>query len=140
MYKRQETEFPDRPDGLILFTEATGYAVPQSQIQILDTGLIYTETASGSCDFGEIFTTDGRIKALSLELVEDPGVFILYNLSFTWNDAKVQEHAETYQRLVEAILMPLDNAKIAELNGLVDLEGEDVEDVAADYLREIGLV
>ena len=30
-----ETEFPDRPDGLILFTEATGYAVPQSQIQIL---------------------------------------------------------------------------------------------------------
>jgi len=135
-----ETEFPDRPDGLILFTEATGYAVPQSQIQILDTGLIYTETANGSCDFGEIFTTDGRINALNLSLVEDPGVFILYNISFTWMDATFQEHADTYQRLVDAILEPLDETKMAELNGLVDVEGQDVEDVAADYLREIGLL
>lgn len=135
-----ETEFPDRPDGLILFTEATGYAVPQSQIQILDTGLIYTETANGSCDFGEIFTTDGRINALNLSMVEDPGVFILYNISFTWMDATFQEHADTYQRLVDAILEPLDETKMAELNGLVDVVGEDVEDVAADYLREIGLL
>ena len=135
-----ETEFPDRPDGLVLFTEATGYTVPQSQIQILDTGLIYTETASGSCDFGEIFTTDGRVEALNLVLVEDPGVFILYNISFTWNDETFQEHAETYQRLVDTILEPLDNSKMAELNGLVDVEGEDAADVAADYLREIGLL
>ena len=42
-----ETEFPDRPDGLILFEKATGYTVPQSQIKILDTGLIYTQTAKG---------------------------------------------------------------------------------------------
>ena len=54
-----------------------------SQIKILDTGLIYTETANGACDFGEVFTTDGRITALNLELVEDPGVMILYNVSFT---------------------------------------------------------
>ena len=37
-----ETEFPDRPDGLVLFEEATGFTVPDAQIQILDTGLIYT--------------------------------------------------------------------------------------------------
>ena len=42
-----ETEFPDRPDGLILFEKATGYTVPQSQIKILDTGLIYTQTSQG---------------------------------------------------------------------------------------------
>src|SRR5665647_200650 len=131
-----ETEFPDRPDGLILFTEATGYAVPQSQIQILDTGLIYTETANGSCDFGEIFTTDGRINALNLSLVEDPGVFILYNISFTWMDATFQEHADTYQRLVDAILEPLDETKMAELNGLVDVLALDVDQaVELGHLR-----
>ena len=43
-----ETEFPDRPDGLVLFEKATGYKIPQSQIQILDTGLIYTETRTAS--------------------------------------------------------------------------------------------
>ncbi len=57
-----ETEFPDRPDGLVLFEKATGYKIPQSQIQILDTGLIYTQTSDGKCDFGEVFTTDGRIE------------------------------------------------------------------------------
>jgi osmoprotectant transport system substrate-binding protein len=134
-----ETEFPDRPDGLVLFEEATGYEVPQEQIQILDTGLIYTETASGSCDFGEIFTTDGRITALNLELVEDPGVFILYNVSYTFNDEVYQANAETYTEIVDAILEPLDNDKMAELNAQVDVEGESAEDVAASYLQEIGL-
>lgn len=135
-----ETEFPDRPDGLILFEEATGYTVPQSQIQILDTGLIYTETASGACDFGEIFTTDGRITALNLQLVEDPGVFILYNVSYTWNDESFQAHADTYTEIVDAILAPLTNEKMAELNAMVDVDGEPAEDVAQQYLEEIGLV
>jgi osmoprotectant transport system substrate-binding protein len=134
-----ETEFPDRPDGLVLFEEATGYEVPQSQIQILDTGLIYTETASGACDFGEVFTTDGRIQALNLSLVEDPGVFILYNVSYTWNADRFQEHADVYQPIIDAILAPLDETKMASLNAQVDVEGESAEDVASAYLTEIGL-
>ena len=96
-----ETEFPDRPDGLVLFEKATGYKIPQSQIQILDTGLIYTETSDGNCDFGEVFTTDGRIQALNLELVEDPGVMILYNLSFTWQNAVYKKHAKIYDELAD---------------------------------------
>ncbi len=135
-----ETEFPDRPDGLVLFEQATGYEVPQDQINILDTGLIYTETSEGNCDFGEIFTTDGRITALNLDLVEDPGVFILYNVSYTWNNDSFEEHADTYTEIVDAILEPLDNAKMAELNAQVDVDGESAEDVAKQYLQEIGLV
>ncbi|MCP4436103.1 MAG: hypothetical protein GY812_11520 [Actinomycetia bacterium] len=135
-----ETEFPDRPDGLILFEEATGYEVPQEQIQILDTGLIYTETENGACDFGEIFTTDGRVTALDIELVEDPGVFILYNVSYTWNDEAFQAHAETYQTIVDEILDPLTDAKMAELNAEVDVNGDDPADVAKGYLESIGLV
>ena len=135
-----ETEFPDRPDGLILFEEATGFTVPQDQIQILDTGLIYTETASAACQFGEVYTTDGRITALNLSLVADPGVFILYNASYTWNDAIFQENADVYTRIADEIFAPLDAAKMAELNAQVDVEGMDAEDVAADYLKEIGLL
>lgn len=135
-----ESEFPDRPDGLILFEEGTGVTIPQEQIQILDTGLIYTETANGSCDFGEVFTTDGRIQALTIDLVDDPGYSILYNVSFTWNDEHFQENAETYTEIVETILEPLDNEKMAELNAQVDVEGEDVADVAAAYLAEVGLL
>jgi osmoprotectant transport system substrate-binding protein len=135
-----ETEFPDRPDGLVLFTEGTGFTIPEDQIQILETGLIYTETSSGACDFGEVYTTDGRIQALNLSLVEDPGIFILYNVSYTWNADKFQEHADVYQPMIDAILAPLDEEKMASLNAKVDVEDESPEDVARAYLQEIGLM
>jgi len=135
-----ESEFPDRPDGLVLFEEATGVTIPQDQIQILDTGLIYTETANGACQFGEVFTTDGRIAALDIELVEDPGVSILYNVSFTFRDEVFAEHAETYTEIAEGILEPLTQEKMAELNASVDVEDEDPENVAAEFLTENGLL
>ena len=135
-----ESEFPDRPDGLILFEDATGVTIPQEQVQILDTGLIYTETANGACQFGEVFTTDGRIAALDIELVEDPGVSILYNVSYTFRDEVFQEHAETYTEVAEAILEPLTQEKMAELNATVDVQGESADDVAQQYLQEIGLL
>ncbi len=135
-----ETEFPDRPDGLVLWEDATGYQLPRSQTKILDTGLIYTETAKGACDFGEVFTTDGRILALNLELVDDPGVMILYNVSFTMQNAVYDEHAEAYDDLVDSILEGLDEEKMAELNGKVDVDGQQASRVAEEYLKEIELL
>lgn len=131
-----ETEFPDRPDGLTLFEKATGYKVPASQTQILDTGLIYTQTGKDECDFGEVFTTDGRIEGLKLSLVKDPGVFIVYNVSFTMLDSVYEKNAKVYDELAEKILAPLDNAKMAELNAQVDVEGTPADKVAEDYLKE----
>jgi osmoprotectant transport system substrate-binding protein len=136
-----ETEFPDRPDGLILFEEDTGFKIPQSQINILETGVIYTETASGACDFGEVFTTDGRISALNMELVDDAnGAMILYNVSYTFQNDVYEANAETYDLLAQEILEPLDEAKMQELNAMVDVEGEDPKDVAEGYLQEIGVL
>lgn len=135
-----ETEFPDRVDGLVLWEDATGYELPNSQSQILDTGLIYTETSDGNCDFGEVFTTDGRITALNLELVEDPGAMILYNVSYTMNNDVYEANAEVYDEVADAILTDLDNEKMAEMNAMVDVDGTPAERVAEDYLKEIGLL
>ena len=121
-------------------TKATGYKIPQSQIQILDTGLIYTETSDGKCDFGEVFTTDGRIQALNLELVEDPGAMILYNLSFTFNDAVYKKNAKVYDELADTIFKDLDEEKMAELNAQVDVEGMSAQQVAQKYLEDIGVL
>ena len=122
-----ETEFPDRPDGLVLWEKATGYEMPRSQYKILDTGLIYTETSKGNCDFGEVFTTDGRITALNLDLVEDPGVMILYNVSFTMDNAVYEEHPDVYDKIADTILADIDNQKMAELNAQVDVDGTPAE-------------
>lgn len=134
-----ETEFPNRPDGLVLFEEATGYEVPESQIEILETGIIYDEVAQGNCDFGEVFTTDGRIPGLHLNLVEDPGVFILYNVSLTMSDDVYQQAPEAWDALVAELLAPLDEATMSELNRRVSIDGEDASDVAAEFLTSNGL-
>lgn len=132
-----ESEFPSRADGLILFEEATGYDVPDDQVEILDTGLIYTETADNDCDFGEVFTTDGRIGGLGLTLVEDPGVMILYNISMNIRDELYQEAPGAFDDIADQILSGLTQEKMTELNTRVSFEGETPEDVAADYLDEI---
>ena len=133
-----ESEFPDRSDGLILFEEATGYTVPDSQVQILQTGAIYTQTQEEECQFGEVFTTDGRIGGLGLTLVEDPGVMIIYNISMNLRDDKYQEAPEAFDAIADEILAGLSQDTMTELNTRVSFEGETPEDVAADYLSEIG--
>jgi len=135
-----ESEFPDRPDGLILTEEATGIELPSAQERILDTGVIYTETANNNCTFGEVFTTDGRIPALNLTLVEDPGVNIIYNVSATMREEKFNEAPESFQGIVDAILAPLSNERMAELNARVSAEGEEPSAVARDFLVSEGII
>ncbi len=135
-----ESEYPSRPDGLVLFEDATGYEVTQDQTEILETNLIYTETASGACTFGEIFTTDGRIPALELDIIDDPGVHILYNISATMREEVYETNPEAFDAIFEAVHAPLDNETMAELNRRVSVEGEEPAAVAQDYLESQGLI
>lgn len=135
-----ESEFPDRPDGLILWEQHTGFELPQSQQVILETGVIYTETGNDNCDFGEVFTTDGRIDGLGLTLVDDPGVMILYNMSFTFRDDTLSEADDALvSDIAERILADLDNETMVALNFEVDINGREYADVAREYLESIGL-
>jgi osmoprotectant transport system substrate-binding protein len=135
-----ESEFPSRPDGLILTETHTGITLPDSQQRILDTGIIYTETAANNCDFGEVYATDGRIPALGMTLVEDPGVNLLYNVSGTMGLEKYNEAPDAFDAIINAILAPLTNVRMAELNGYVSAEGQDSGVVAREYLVSEGLI
>jgi osmoprotectant transport system substrate-binding protein len=87
-----------------------------------------------------VFTTDGRIPALGLTLVEDPGVNILYNVSGTIREDKYNEAPEAFDGIINAILASLDNVRMAELNGKVSAEGEDPAAVAREFLVDEGLI
>jgi osmoprotectant transport system substrate-binding protein len=134
-----EPEFPDRPDGLILWEEHTGYTLPAAQQVILESGVIFTETGNDNCDFGEVFATDGRIDALNLTLVDDPGVMIIYNVSFTFRDDVLADLDPAVVEIAESILAQLDNEAMVALNFEVDIEGREYIDVAREYLESIGL-
>ena len=134
-----ESEFPARDDGLVLWEDHTGYVLPSEQEVILDTDVIYEQTAQGECDFGEIFTTDERIHSLGLNLVVDPGVMILYNVSLTMLDETYQQAPDEFEAIAATILGGLDEETMLSLNGQAAETG-DPETVARDYLVEQGLI
>ncbi len=65
---------------------------------------------------------------------------IIYNLSFTWQDAVYKKHAKTYDEIADEIFRGLDEEKMAELNAKVDVDGQPVQKVAEDYLKDIGVL
>lgn len=76
-----ENEFASRDDGLPGMEKAYGMSLPAANIKKMDAGIIYTQVSkSNSCLLGEVFTTDGRIKAMDLDvLVDDKHFFPNYN-------------------------------------------------------------
>ena len=64
----------------------------------------------------------------------------LYNISGTIREEKYNEAPEAFDGIINAILAPLDNTRMAELNGLVSAGGQDAADVARAYLVEEGLI
>ncbi len=64
----------------------------------------------------------------------------MYNVSGTIRQDKYNEAPEAFDGIIEAVLAPLDNIKMAELNGKVSAEGEDPADVARDFLVAEGLI
>lgn len=64
------SEFAGRNDGLPGLEKAYGFKVPSGSLATLGEGAIYSAIGKGDpCNFGEVFTTDGRIKGLGLTVL-----------------------------------------------------------------------
>lgn len=136
-----ETEFNVRQDGFPGMAAAYGFDPARAQRKILQTGIIYQATADGGqCAFGEVFSTDGRIIALGLVLLEDDRQFFpKYNAALTMRKDFADKHPEVAE-VMAPISAALTNAEITELNRLVDVEGEEPADVARQWLVDKGFV
>ncbi|GAA4284458.1 glycine betaine ABC transporter substrate-binding protein [Brevibacterium daeguense] len=131
------SEFINRDDGLPGLQEEYGFEF--SEVVELDLNLIYTQVGE-TCEFGEVFSTDARIVANDLQVLEDDKEFFVeYQGSMTLR----QETLDQYPAIAE-IMAPisekLTNEVMIELNGKVDTEGENPEDVAQEWLEEQGLI
>jgi osmoprotectant transport system substrate-binding protein len=136
-----ESEFANRNDGWPGMTKEYGMSVPQASIRTVDTGVVYTETKKGqACNFGEVFTTDGRINNLKLvPLTDDRRFFPIYNPALTLNGATAAKYP-TLVKLLDPIAARLDDATLRKLNEQVDIEGELASTVAADWMRQQGFI
>ena len=136
-----ETEFNVRQDGFPGMAAKYGFDPARANRQILQTGIIYQATADGTqCKFGEVFTTDGRIIALDLVLLEDDRQFFpKYNPAITMRKDFAEAHPQVAE-VMAPISAALTNEEITDLNRRVDVEGEDPADVARDWLVQKGFV
>ncbi|MBQ0999418.1 glycine betaine ABC transporter substrate-binding protein [Streptomyces sp. RK62] len=135
-----EVEFANRADGLRGMEKTYGMDVPSSNITQMDTGIIYTQTAKGSCTYGEVFTTDGRIKSMNLVVMDDDKHF------FPNYNAAPMIHTKTLRKwpaipdVLNPITEKLDNTVAQTLNAKVDVDGEDPHQVALDWMKQEGFV
>jgi osmoprotectant transport system substrate-binding protein len=133
-----ESEFANRPDGFPGVQRAYDFRVPGDRVKRLDTGLIYSQTGNGTCTFGEVFTTDGRVKGLDLlPLEDDEKFFPVYQAAISIRRSVLQQHPQI-ERVMRPIAEKLTTAQMQELNSKVDIDGQLPEKVAEDWLKDEG--
>lgn len=125
-------------DGYGAFTETYGFEF--GEVFPMEIGLVYNAVASGEVDIVLAYSTDPRLKQFNLvTLEEDKNFFPPYDMSTVMKNELLEENPE-----IETILSPLigtiDEAKMTELNYLVDIDGYTPEDVARSFLSEQGLL
>ncbi len=139
-----ESEFNSRDDGFDPMLETYGLAkgrdFPNANVKILGTGAIYSATDKGTCTFGEVFTTDGRIKALDLTVLEDDKAFFpKYNVAPVLTQEVMDEHPAV-EDLFGPVVENLTDDVLIDLNAKVDVDGEDPAEVAFTWLKDEGFV
>jgi osmoprotectant transport system substrate-binding protein len=136
-----DSEFASRDDALPGLEETYGYEFPDENIQTVAIGVIPSAVDEGDlCNFGVMQSTDGRIAALDLAVLEDDeGFFPLYNPALTMRQETFEENEQ-----LEDLFVPLSEKLTTEtlqtLNAAVDVDGEDPADVAEEWLREEGFI
>lgn len=135
-----ESEFANRADGLPGMEKAYGMNLPAKNITQMDTGIIYTQVKKGSCTYGEVFTTDGRIKSMNLAVMaDDKKFFPNYNAAPEIN-TKALKKWPAIARVLAPVTKKLNNTVAQTLNAKVDVDGEDPHQVALDWMKAEGLV
>jgi osmoprotectant transport system substrate-binding protein len=135
-----ESEFANRPDGFPGVQKTYGFKAPANRVKRLDVGLIYSQTGNGTCTFGEVFTTDGRIKGLDLlPLKDDKQFFPVYQAAISIRQDLLKRYPQI-ERVMAPVAKRLTTAQLQVLNSRVDIEGVLPDKVARDWLQDEGLI
>jgi glycine betaine/choline ABC-type transport system substrate-binding protein len=96
---------------------------------------------NGQTDVGEVFTTDGQIKADNLVLLQDDmQLFPPYNASLLAESKVADSAGPDFATTVNAVTAGLTLPVMQELNSRVDLDKETPKQVASEYLKEAGYI
>jgi osmoprotectant transport system substrate-binding protein len=135
-------EFRTRPDGWPGLAKFYGFNDERSKLTVRNVGasLTYQIVATGSAEVGVGFSTNPKIRQFGLATIKDnKGFFPPYNPAPLVNQEALDANPEMREPL-NAIGPTLDRDTIMRLNGLVQLQKRDPQNVAREYLKSVGIV
>ncbi len=102
----------------------------EQKYQILD---------NGDADVAFVFTTDGPLSSGKYVVLEDDkNVFPPYNITFTIRDEVAKKLGAAGQKVITDVQKYMTAEIMQELNARVDLDKQERDKVAADYLKQFG--
>jgi osmoprotectant transport system substrate-binding protein len=133
-------EFYARSDGLKPLEAAYEFEFGRANVKRMDSGLVFQALRDAQVDIGLVFATDGRIPAFDFVVLEDDqAYFPAYALAPVIRQEILDAHPDLGE-LMNAVSAKLDDSVMAGLNARVDVERVSVENVAADFLKDSGLI
>jgi len=138
-------EFIERTDALPAFEKAYDFKLKQDQLLSLaggDTAVTIKAAAqqTSGVNAAMAYGTDGPVAALGLQTLSDPkGVQPIYAPTPVVREAVLKAIPQLDEWL-KPVFAGLDEKTLQQLNARIAVEGVDAKKVAADYLKEKGLV
>ncbi len=130
-------EFDEREDGLPGLEKIYG-SFDWKSSKVYDNGLKYQVVENDEADVSPAYTTEGRLSETDkfVLLEDDKQCWPPYNLAPVVRK-DILEADPSIAEVLNKVNATLDTAAITALNAKVDVDGEEYEDVAAEYWEEI---
>ncbi|UOK73703.1 glycine betaine ABC transporter substrate-binding protein (plasmid) [Ancylobacter polymorphus] len=133
-------EFYARPDGLKPLEDSYGFSFGRDSVKRMDTGIVYQALKDGQVDVGLVFATDGRIPAFDfVVLKDDKGYFPTYAMTPVIRKQVLDANPQLAE-ILNGLSAKLDDATMAKLNASIDVDKKTVEEAAASFLKQQGLI
>ncbi len=105
-----------------------------------DLGIRYKALAEGEADVGIGYTTDGQLASPELKVIEDTKtIWPIYEPAPVVTQEFLDKNGDA-KKILNEVSASLNADKMRALNGKVDLEQEDYEDVAQQHLEDEGII
>ena len=135
------SEFQNRADGFPNMQKNYNNGFNFKDIKIVnDLGIRYKALAENEADVAIGFTTDGQLASDELTVLEDTkGIWPYYYPAPVLMQKFLDDNPDA-EKILNEVSQSLDAQKMREMNGAVDLDQEDYEDVAQEHLEEAGVI
>ncbi|MFC9541092.1 osmoprotectant update ABC transporter permease/substrate-binding subunit OpuFB [Lysinibacillus sp. NPDC056959] len=131
-------EFNDREDGYLGIQK--NYGISLSNITTMEPKLRYQAIESGNINLLDAYSTDSEIRQYHLQVLEDDQqLFPPYQGAPLLRKETLEKYPEI-ETVLNKLAKQITDDEMREMNYRVNVDGQNIEDVAREYLIKAGLL